>query len=62
MKIADIKPGDVLVSTDSNGTGYYRVLKVCAVKVKVRSENQNEFYSYPCTFDRKVNYAVDTLL
>lgn len=58
MKIADIKANDVLVSTDENGTGYYRVLKVFNVTIKVRGENGNEFRSYPATFDRRVDYPV----
>jgi len=59
MKIADIKAGDVLVNTDENGTGYYRVLKVCRVTVKVRCENGNEARMYPVIFDRKIDYQVN---
>ena len=58
MQIADIKPDDVLVSTDENGTGYYRVLKVSKITVRVRAENGNEFRAYPHIFDRKINYPV----
>lgn len=59
MKIADIKSKDVLVSTDENGTGYYRVLKVFKITIKVRGENGNEFRAYPASFDRRVDYPVN---
>lgn len=58
MKIENIQKGDTLVSTDCNGTGYYRVRKVCRVKVRVLAENGNELLAYPNLFDRKVNYSV----
>lgn len=59
MKLADIKADDVLVSTDENGTGYYRVVKVCKIKIRVRGENGNEFLSYPAIFDRRIDYPVN---
>ena len=61
MRIEDIKRGDVLVSTDKHGTGYYRVRKVNRVRVIVVGENGNEVSAYPSVFDRKVTYDVPTL-
>lgn len=58
MKIAEIKPDDVLVNVDENGAGYYRVLKVNRVTIDVRSENGNKVRAYPHIFDRKVDYSV----
>lgn len=54
MKREDIKAGDVLTSFDGRGVGYYRVLKVCAVKVRVVGENGNTMLHYPRNFSRKV--------
>ena len=54
MKIAEIKPNDVLVSVDETGAGFYRVLKVNRVTVDVTSENGNKVRAYPHIFDRKV--------
>lgn len=58
MKIEDMKTGDVLVSVDKNGAGYYKVAKVNRVTVDVISENGNRVRSYPATFDRRVTYPV----
>jgi hypothetical protein len=58
VKIDDIKPGDTLVNTDKNGTGYYRVLKVLRVNVYVLHENGNCSRMRPHLFSRKVNYPV----
>jgi hypothetical protein len=54
MKLSEISADDVLVSTDQHGTSFYRVLRVCAVKVRVRHENGNETLLYPQAFDRKI--------
>lgn len=59
MHINDIHEGDVLVSTDKNGTGYYRVLKVNYITVDVRGENGNVVRQRPHIFDRKVEYPVN---
>ena len=59
MKITDIKVGDVLVSTDEHGTGYYRVLKVNRVTIDVRGENGNTVRAYPAIFDRRIDYPVE---
>lgn len=61
MKIQDIAKGDTLVSTDSRGTGYYKVEKVNRVTVDVIGENGNKVRAYPLIFDRKVTYAVERL-
>lgn len=58
MKINDIKAGDVLVSVDENGAGYYRVIKVNHITVDVMCENGNQVRVRPSNFDRKVNYPV----
>lgn len=58
MKIEDIHENDVLVSVDQNGAGYYRVLKVCKVMVRVRGENGNTFRAYPNDFNCKIDYEV----
>lgn len=55
MKRDDIKAGDVLSNVDENGCGYYRVLKVCRVKLRVRGESGREFYMWPHLFDGKVS-------
>ena len=54
MKLADLSPGDVLVNTDANGTGFYRVEKVCAKVVKVMTEQGHVIRAYPVVFDRKI--------
>ncbi len=61
MKIDDINQGDVLVSVDKDGAGYFRVLKVNRKTVDVVAENGNKVRAYPHLFDRKINYAVPTL-
>lgn len=61
MKIEDLKQGDVLVSVDENGAGYYRVTKVNRVTVDVMAENGNAARCRPHLFDRKINYPVATL-
>ncbi len=61
MNIEDLKRGDVVCSTDSRGTGYYRVLKVNKITVDVVGENGNKVRSYPAMFDRKIDYHVPTL-
>lgn len=53
MKITDIKPNDVLVSTDEHGTGYYLVQKVNKVTVVVETEQGRVIRAYPHIFDRK---------
>lgn len=59
MRLADIKAGDVLVSVDSRGAGYYKVVKVNAKTLHVIGENGNPiFRAYAATFDRKVTYPV----
>lgn len=58
MLISDIKDGDVLCSTDENGTGYFKVQKVNRITVDVIGENGNNVRAYPVIFDRKVNYPV----
>ena len=58
MKIEDIKAGDVLVSVDENGAGYYKVAKVNRVTVDVVGENGNRARARPALFDRKVTYQV----
>jgi hypothetical protein len=59
MKIDDIKCGDVLVNTDENGSGYFRVLKVNRITIDVRGENGNKVRAYPNIFDRKITYPVN---
>jgi len=59
MRIEDIKANDVLVGVDENGAGYYRVLKVSRVTIRVRGENGNEFRAYPTIFNRKIDYPVN---
>jgi hypothetical protein len=61
MRIEDISPGDVLVSVDENGAGYYRVLKVNRVTIDAIGENGIKLRSRPHLFDRKVGYQVKTL-
>lgn len=61
MKIEDIKPGDVLVSVDARGAGYFRVAQVNRITVDVVGENGNAVRAYPHIFDRKVTYPVPTL-
>ena len=61
MNIQDIQKGDVLVSVDRTGCGYYRVVKVNRVTVDVIGENGNPVRAYPMIFDRKVTYPVPTL-
>ena len=58
MQIEAIKAGDVLVSVDENGAGYYKVKKVNRVTVDVVSENGNAVRTHPAIFDRKVTYPV----
>lgn len=58
MKINDIKEGDVLVSTDKNGTGYYKVERVNHITVDVLCENGNTARVRAAIFDRKVTYPV----
>ncbi|MDE2105647.1 MAG: hypothetical protein KGL39_50940 [Patescibacteria group bacterium] len=55
MKLADLAKGDVLVSVDENGTGFYRVEKVCRRMVKVATEQGHVIRAYPHTFDRKLS-------
>lgn len=54
MKREDINPGDVLVSVDRWGAGYYRVIAVHKVLVKVEREDGEIMRAYPHFFDRKV--------
>ena len=54
MKIEEINMGDILVSTDYQGTGYYLVTKVNRVTIQVKCENGNEIKAYPHVFDRKI--------
>ena len=56
MKIADIKPTDVLVDTDQRGTGYYRVVKVNRVTITVETEQRRIIKAYPHVFDRKAHF------
>jgi len=58
MWIENISRGDVLVSTDENGSGYYKVLKKNRVTVDVLCENGNRVRMRPHLFDRKVTYPV----
>jgi hypothetical protein len=58
MDRADIKPGDVLVSVDSRGAGYYKVVKINRVTVDVVAENGNTVRAYPSAFSRKITYPV----
>ena len=60
MKIQDIKSGDILVHVDSNGAGYYKVVKVNRVTVDVLGENGIKVRCYPVLFDRKITYPVHT--
>lgn len=55
MKLADMSKGDVLVSVDENGAGFYRVEKVCQRMVKVATEQGHVIRAYPHTFDRKLS-------
>ena len=57
MKLSDIDFGDVLVSTDCNGTGFYRVEKVCRKVVKVATEQGHIIRAYPIMFDSKLTPA-----
>lgn len=54
MQLSDLNPGDVLVSTDMHGTGFYRVEKVCRRMVKVKTEQGHTIRAYASTFDRKL--------
>lgn len=58
MNIEQISKDDVLCSTDENGTGYYKVLKVNRITVDVVGENGNLVRAYPAMFDRKITYPV----
>lgn len=58
MKIEEITKGDILCSTDSRGTGYFRVDKVNRVTIDVTGENGNHVRAYPFIFERKVTYPV----
>lgn len=58
MKIDQIKKGQILVSVDKNGAGYYKVEKVNRVTIDVTSENGNKVRAYPIMFDRAVDYPV----
>lgn len=58
MNIEQISKNDVLCSTDENGTGYYKVVKVNRMTVDVISENGNRVRAYPVIFDRKITYPV----
>ena len=60
-QIEDIAKGDVLASTDSNGTGYFRVVRVHPTMVTLIGENGNKVRAYPHLFERKVTYPVATL-
>jgi hypothetical protein len=55
MKLTDLSSGDVLVSVDANGAGYYRVEKVCHRMVKVTTEQGHIIRAYPEMFDRKLS-------
>lgn len=55
MKLSDLSPGDVVCSTDAHGTAFYRVEKVCARIVKVRTEQGDAIRLHPQTFDRKLS-------
>ena len=55
MKLADMSKGDVLVSVDANGAGFYRVEKVCRRMVKVATEQGHVIRAYPVMFDRKLS-------
>lgn len=59
MKIENIKEGDVLVDFDQNGVGYVRVLKVCPIMIKVRSETGAEFRAYPHIYSHKTTEYPD---
>lgn len=59
MLLTDIKANDVLVSVDCRGASYYRVLKVCKIKIRVKGENGSTFLAYPNLFDRKIDYPVN---
>jgi len=55
VTLTDLAPGDVLVSVDANGAGYYRVEKVCRRMVKVVTEQGHTIRAYPSMFDRKLS-------
>lgn len=56
VRIEHIYHGDILVSTDRNGTGYYKVLRTNRVTIDVLCENGNRARMSPALFDRKVSY------
>jgi len=58
MNIEHIHHGDVLVSTDKNGSSYYKVLKRNRVTVDVLCENGNRARMGAHLFNRKVTYPV----
>lgn len=58
MKISDLRPGDIVCSTDQRGTCYYRIDAVHKVRVDVTHENGRTMRLHPVLFDRKVTYPV----
>jgi hypothetical protein len=62
MNLSDLSPGDVLASTDENGTGFYRVVKVHKKTVKVATEQGSVTNHYPEEFDRKLSAEAVTEL